>query len=71
MAIESVASKLGNTTTICRKCYIHPEVLNCYLEGALVKTLSQKIRKELRDDIADLKPEEAATLVLLQTRLAH
>ena len=69
-AIESVASRLGNTTAICRKCYIHPEVLNCYLEGALVKTLSQKIRKELRDDIADLKPEEAATLVLLQTRLA-
>ena len=61
-AIESVASRLGNTTAICRKCYIHPEVLNCYLEGALVKTLSQKIRKELRDDIADLKPEEAATL---------
>jgi hypothetical protein len=45
-------------------------VLSCYLEGALVKTLNKKIRKELRDDIADLKPEEAATLVLLQTRLA-
>jgi DNA topoisomerase-1 len=70
IAIESVASRLGNTTTICRKCYIHPEVLSCYLEGALVKTLSQKIPKEPRDDIADLKPEEVATLVLLQTRLA-
>ena len=30
-AIEAVASRLGNTTTICRKCYVHPEVLNCYL----------------------------------------
>jgi DNA topoisomerase-1 len=69
-AIEAVASRLGNTTTICRKCYVHPEVLNCYLEGALVKTLSQKIGKEMRDDAADLKPEEAATLVLLRTRLA-
>ena len=69
-AIELVASRLGNTTTICRKCYVHPEVLNCYLEGALAETLGQKIRKELRDDIADLKPDEAATLVLLQTRLA-
>ena len=69
-AIETVASRLGNTTTICRKCYVHPEVINCYLEGTLVKTLKQKIRKQLRDDIPDLKPEEAATLVLLQTRLA-
>ena len=45
---------------------MHPEVVNCYLEGTLVKTLKQKIRKELRDDIAQLRPEEAATLVLLQ-----
>jgi DNA topoisomerase-1 len=70
-SIELVASRLGNTTTICRKCYVHPEVVNCYLEGTLVKTLKQKIRKELRDDIAQLRPEEAATLVLLQTRLAR
>lgn len=66
-AIETVASRLGNTATICRKCYVHPEVINCYLDGTLVKTLKQKIRKELRDDIATLRPEEAATLVLLET----
>jgi DNA topoisomerase-1 len=70
-AIELVASRLGNTTTICRKCYVHPEVFNCYLEGTLVKTLKQKIRKQLRNEIARLRPEEAATLVLLQTRLAR
>jgi DNA topoisomerase-1 len=68
-AIEMVASRLGNTATICRKCYVHPEVINCYLDGTLVKTLKQKIRKELRDEIAALRSEEAATLVLLQTRL--
>jgi DNA topoisomerase-1 len=27
-AIERVADRLGNTPTICRKCYVHPEVLN-------------------------------------------
>ncbi len=68
-AIETVASRLGNTAAICRKCYIHPEVLNCYLEGTLVDTLEQKIKKQLRDEMADLKPEEAATLVLLHSRL--
>ena len=30
-AIENVASRLGNTATICRKCYVHPEVLTSYL----------------------------------------
>src|SRR3712207_2123254 len=34
-AIEQVASRLGNTPTICRKCYVHPEVLSCYVEGSL------------------------------------
>jgi DNA topoisomerase-1 len=48
---------------------VHPEVLNCYLEGSLVKTLKQKIRKELRDEMTMLRPEEAAVLVLLHTRL--
>ena len=33
-AIERVASRLGNTPTICRKCYVHPEVFTRYLEGA-------------------------------------
>jgi DNA topoisomerase I len=68
-AIETVATRLGNTTTICRKCYIHPEILACYLEGTLVKTLKQKINKELREDIAELRPEEAAALALLHARL--
>ena len=42
-AIEAVADTLGNTPTICRKCYIHPEIVACYLEGALpVVTAAQQ-----------------------------
>ena len=36
---SSRSLQAGNTTTICRKCYVHREVLNCYLEGALAETL--------------------------------
>lgn len=68
-AIEVVASRLGNTASVCRKCYVHPDVLNCYLEGTLLETLEQKIKTQLRVDIASLRPEEAATLVLLHSRL--
>ena len=30
-AIESVAERLGNTPSVCRKCYVHPMVLDSYL----------------------------------------
>ncbi len=38
-AIETVAKKLGNTRAVCRKCYIHPAVVNSYLDGSLVQVL--------------------------------
>ena len=71
MAIEKVSARLGNTPTICRKCYIHPEVLNSYMDGALVLELKSKAESELRSNVGDLKPEEAAVLALLRERLAR
>jgi DNA topoisomerase I len=68
-AIERVASRLGNTPTICRKCYIHPEVLSAYAEGALLLGMRDQVEAELRDELASLKPEEAAVLGLLEARL--
>jgi DNA topoisomerase I len=68
-AIESVSKKLGNTPTICRKCYVHPAVIDAYLEGNTVKTLEQRAEQELMSNLPDLRPEEAAVLALLQQRL--
>ncbi len=68
-AIERVAARLGNTPTICRKCYIHPEVLAAYTEGALLLEIRNQVEAELREDLASLKPEEAAVLGLLEARL--
>ena len=69
-AIEKVSARLGNTPTICRKCYVHPEVLNSYMDGNLVLELKSKAESELRGAIGRLKPEEAAVLALLRGRLA-
>ncbi len=69
-AIEKVAGKLGNTPTICRKCYVHPEVLNSYMDGKLVLELKEKAESELRGEVQSFKPEEAAVLALLRGRLA-
>ena len=70
-AIEKVSARLGNTSTICRKCYVHPEVLNSYLDGNLVLELKSKAESELRSTLSALKPEEAAVLALLRDRLAN
>ncbi len=69
-AIEKVAARLGNTPTICRKCYVHPEVMNSYLNGNLVLELKTEAESKLRGDVQSLKPEEAAILALLRGRLA-
>ena len=63
-------ASLGNTPTICRKCYVHPEVLNSYIDGNLVLQLKSKAESELRGDVESLNPEEAAVLALLRRRLA-
>ena len=68
-AIESVAGRLGNTVTICRKCYIHPEIINSYLAGDLAMNIKDKIDHELSRKLQGLKPEEAAVLALLERRL--
>ena len=39
-AIRQVAKRLGNTPAVCRKCYIHPAVLDSYLNGNLRRTLA-------------------------------
>lgn len=70
-AIESVAKKLGNTPSICRKCYVHPAILDAYLDGTLLKGLRARAKQELEEDLHALSPEEAAVLALLQRRLQH
>jgi DNA topoisomerase I len=70
-AIEKVSARLGNTPTICRKCYIHPEVLNSYMDGNLVLEVKSQVENELRSAVENMKPEEAAVLALLRGRLAR
>jgi DNA topoisomerase I len=71
IAVERVASRLGNTPTICRKCYIHPELISSYLEGSLLLEIKSEAEAELRDKIAGLTPEEAAVLATLRARLSE
>lgn len=68
-AIESVAQKLGNTKTVCRKCYVHPEILEAYMDGDLLKNMAAKAGRVLEHS-ASLSSEETVVVALLKRRLA-
>lgn len=69
VAIESVARMLGNTPAVCRKCYVHPVILDSYFEGQTIATLKKSVAGKIDKSLSQLKPEEASVLVLLQRRL--
>jgi DNA topoisomerase-1 len=68
-AIERVAERLGNTKAVCRKCYVHPAVIDAYMDRTLIKTLKTRAERELRRRLKSLPSEEAAVLSLLQQRM--
>jgi DNA topoisomerase-1 len=68
-AIEEVAKRLGNTRAVCRKCYVHPAVIDAYLDGSMLKTVSQRAQRTQKA-IGKMTAAEAAVLGLLQRRLA-
>ncbi|HWC91282.1 MAG TPA: hypothetical protein VG433_16550 [Pirellulales bacterium] len=70
-AIERVAARLGNTATVCRKCYVHPAVIDSYMDRTLLDNLRRRAEGELRKGLSSLRPEEAAVLALLERRMRH
>lgn len=66
-AIESVAARLGNTPTICRQCYVHPQIIDAYLADELRLELADTIDDTLTQ--TDLRPEEMQVLRFLKKRL--
>ena len=65
-AIDTVAKRLGNTRAICRKCYIHPAVVDAYLDHSLFAMLPPSAVLENDTPPAGLHPEEAVVLAFLK-----
>jgi len=70
-AVEKVARHLGNTPAICRRCYIHPAILDGYLDGSLLNTLAAKTQAYLKEHIEGMSAEEAAVTAFLRLRLGE
>jgi len=69
-AIKAVAAILGNTPAICRKCYVHPEIFENYLDQKSIDGLKQMTEEALEKEDVDLRSSEKAVLRFLESRLA-
>lgn len=69
-AIDSVAMQLGNTRSVCRQCYVHPDVLDAHMDGTLLANLETRAEEKLAN-VSQLSPAEAAVLAFLRRRLAE
>lgn len=65
-AIKMAAEHLGNTPAICRKCYVHPGVIDAYLDGSLLNFMKQYDGREKQHSPDGLHPEEARVLAFLE-----
>ncbi len=75
-AVEQVAQSLGNTPTVCRQCYVHPAIIEAYLDGAMARTARKRADERLKStkrgassEAARTTAEEREVLRLLRDRL--
>lgn len=70
-AIKDVANQLGNRPATSRKYYIHPAIIDAYMDGSLFQTMEQVSKQETADSPSELRSEEQAVLNLLEQHLVQ
>jgi len=65
-AVEEVSSQLGNTKAVCRKCYIHPIIIERFLEGKLKTELKDAKSIQFEDGFTRLRKGEVEVISYLR-----
>ena len=68
-AVDLTAAMLGNTRSVCRKYYIHPTLLEAYLEGSVLPPEEKGGWRERQNSGPTLRHHEREVLVFLKARL--
>ena len=68
-AIERVAEWLGNTPAVSRKSYVHPALIDAYLDGDVVPVARQTADEARTEHRTALTAREAAVLALIRKRI--
>jgi DNA topoisomerase-1 len=66
-AVKTVAEELGNTPSVCRSSYIHPNILKAYSRGLVISSFTpRRLRLARRIEQSEFEPEEIALLELFK-----
>jgi len=68
-AVDATAKRLGNTRSVCRKYYIHPVLLEAYLEGAVLPPLPERKWNKRKSHGPALRQHEKDVLDFIRARL--
>jgi DNA topoisomerase-1 len=64
-AIDTVAEQLGNTRAVCRKSYVHPDIVEGFLDGSLARSWAQR---NVSGRSRGLRADERVALAFLRGR---
>jgi len=68
-AVDLTAKRLGNTRSVCRKYYIHPALIEAYLEGSVLPPLPERQWSARKTHGPTLRQHEMDVLAFLKARL--
>ena len=68
-AVDLTAKRLGNTRSVCRKYYIHPALLEAYLEGSVLRPMPERKWSARKPGGPALRQHELDVLAFLKARL--
>lgn len=68
--LKKVAAQLGHTPSVCRKSYIHPQVIDDFMSNRLAGRLAHSVRRQLREVDSD-HPIDVTTLRAVERAVAH
>ncbi len=68
-AVDRTKAKLGNTRSVCRKYYIHPALIEAYLQGDVLPPVGGKEWQPRGAQASKLRRHEQETLDFLKARI--
>lgn len=68
-AVDVTAKRLGNTRSVCRKYYIHPVLIEAYLEGSVLRRLPERHWNKRKTKGPTLRQHEMDVLGFIKARL--
>ncbi|RPJ54280.1 MAG: DNA topoisomerase IB [Acidobacteria bacterium] len=69
--VKEVAHKLGNTPATCRKFYIHPVIIDAYVDGALPQLMGRVARQVYEESPHGLGRHEMSLVEMLEEQVAR